>query len=144
MNTEALKQMIRVLEEVQANEEKRKHFDLSHWLVTGLTQIAAEVLAGAPMECGTVACACGHAALDPWFQQHGFSIIRGRIGPIPSFGALRGWPAVQEFFDLGNGQAYDLFSPTSYQDDEEGDEIAGIDVTPQMVIDRINELLNGA
>jgi hypothetical protein len=30
--------------------------------------------------CQTAACACGHAALDPWFQQQGLSLYRTTLG----------------------------------------------------------------
>jgi hypothetical protein len=43
--------------------ERRKHWDMSYW--------------GRPTECGTIACAAGHCALDPWFRKRGFASMLG-------------------------------------------------------------------
>jgi hypothetical protein len=51
-------QLARVLRELPEHD-KNEHFDMISW--------------GHETACGTVACAAGHAALDPWFQERGFS-----------------------------------------------------------------------
>lgn len=48
--------VLRVLEGL-SQHEREKHWDMSTW--------------GVQTPCGTVACAAGHCALDPWFQERG-------------------------------------------------------------------------
>jgi len=40
--------------------QRREHFDITTW--------------GYRTECGTVACAAGHAGLNTWFRRHGFTM----------------------------------------------------------------------
>jgi hypothetical protein len=77
--------------------------------------------------CNTVVCACGLAALHPWFNKRGFT---AQLGPIESDGvraivpSLRGmgqsfvfpdgWAPVERFFGLTEDQAQWLFSAASY------------------------------
>lgn len=50
---------LRVLQNLTPHQ-RRKHWRMSTWgMVTG---------------CGTVACAAGHCALDPWFQRRGLKM----------------------------------------------------------------------
>jgi hypothetical protein len=56
--------------------------------------------------CGTTACAIGHACFVTEFMADGlfmdFRPVDGVVydGPEPAFGNLKGWEAVEEFFDL--------------------------------------------
>lgn len=73
MNRERLMHLIGVLEEV---ERANKPFNLTHW-VTG--EIDPATTHNAPRTsdeepCGTAACACGYAALDPQFQREGLRL----------------------------------------------------------------------
>ena len=56
--------VLRVLRSLTPHQRK-KHWDMRTW--------------GMETECGTVACAAGHCALDPWFQKRGFqgSMVQG-------------------------------------------------------------------
>lgn len=50
---------LRVLQSLTPHQ-RRKHWDMSKW--------------GEVTDCGTVACAAGHCALDPWFQRRGLKM----------------------------------------------------------------------
>jgi hypothetical protein len=54
---ERLENLLRVLRNLTPHQ-RRKHWDMNTW--------------GYNTECGTVACAAGHAGLDPWFRRRGF------------------------------------------------------------------------
>lgn len=149
MNVEALNQMVRVLENVASNQILRATFDLESWSNEMWSESTIKILT-APIpvaeqmfECGTTACACGHAGLDPWFNQRGFKwdVLKsfGRTAHLSCFdkngNQLIGWHAVQEFFELGERQAEHLFSQEAYNEE-------GIyQVTPEDVIARIRILL---
>jgi len=63
-------------------------------------------------ECGTTACAVGHACLDVWFNAQGLV----RDGGIPQFEDNSGWDAVAEFFEIDDGYTPGwLFLSDSYQ-----------------------------
>jgi hypothetical protein len=49
--------VLRVLEALTPHQ-RRRHWNMETW--------------GEKTECGTVACAAGHCALDPWFRRQGF------------------------------------------------------------------------
>ena len=48
--------VLRVLRSLTPHE-RRKHWDMANW--------------GIKTDCGTIACAAGHCALDPWFKRRG-------------------------------------------------------------------------
>lgn len=50
-------QLLRVLQDLPEHE-RVKHFDMSEW--------------AQQTDCGTIACAAGHAGMDRWFQGQGF------------------------------------------------------------------------
>lgn len=54
-----VEQLERVLNDMTPHERKR-HFDMSSW--------------GYQNACGTVGCAAGQAAFDPWFRRRGFKL----------------------------------------------------------------------
>lgn len=63
-------------------------------------------------DCGTTACAIGHAVNVPYIRDSGF-----QMRPTPARADVRepwfcgevGWPAVMQFFDLTRDQAVELF-----------------------------------
>lgn len=56
---ERWQQAIRVLKGLSPHE-RRKHWNMAWW--------------GERNECGTIACAAGHCALDPWFRRRGLQM----------------------------------------------------------------------
>lgn len=68
--------VVRVLESLTPHEREH-HFDMSHW--------------GRETECGTVCCAAGHCALDPWFRRRGLAATFAKD--------RAGWPADWNTFD---------------------------------------------
>lgn len=62
--------------------------------------------------CGYVACAIGHAALDPWFNEKGFR-FNDRLNP--EFDGDFGQWAVKAFFRIRSDDANYLFYPQSYK-----------------------------
>lgn len=114
MHRERLQQMVTMLRGLP--EEKRERFNLVEW------------------DCGTSACAVGHACCDPVFMSQGLTL--GRYwddGGYPVFEGKEGWCAVRKFFDLSAGVADLLFSSNSYE--AEGD------TTPGQVATRIESFL---
>ncbi len=92
MNIERLQHLITILQNV-----KPEAFDLSAW------------------HCGTVACAVGHACLDPVFNRQGLKLWDAGSGLIPCYADNIRWGAVHEFFDLTYNQAQHLFSDSAYR-----------------------------
>ncbi len=108
-----------------------KHFDMSVWRDGE--------------DCGTAACAVGHAAMDPWFNARGLKLqkrnkLMSRPGHswIPFFqGRTRKYlslKAAQAFFGLSYEDAGHLFLPRKYRNE-------GLDVKPSTVARRIRTLL---
>jgi hypothetical protein len=113
MNTEALRQMIRVLEAVPD-----KKFDIASWRSDGMFGPVRRALGA----CGTTACAVGWAAHDPWFQAHGLRLKRVQtIHNVetwqPVYGAWAGPRAVMEFFSIDDDAMRSVFYRAGYDDD---------------------------
>ncbi len=67
--------------------------------------------------CGTTACAVGHAMCDPWFKGEGLHAEIGLYGkPSPRYEDYEGWDAVEQFFELGSGEAEHLFYEEEYEE----------------------------
>lgn len=68
--------------------------------------------------CGTVACAVGHAGLNPWFRSQGFktNIQKGDVEYFQgdSWNGRHSWQAIQEFFQISEKEALYLFARQSY------------------------------
>lgn len=63
-----------------------------------------------PVTCGTAACALGWACFIPEFKEAGLKFTGERdYQPRPSFEGYQWEKAGREFFDLTQGQAFDLF-----------------------------------
>lgn len=99
---ERLGQVVRVLEELPSI----RSFDMGNWMY------------GKPAECGTVGCAVGWAASDPWFQERGLTLVKNRAGfpMFPRFGVEEGYGACRHFFGILSGDVERLFSPDGYSD----------------------------
>lgn len=82
--------------------------------------------------CGTVACAVGHACLHPPFQKAGLSLSFYEI-PYPIYNGVTGTSAVAQFFNLSAVEVEDLFFVQSYPNRK--------DTTKQEVMQRIKEML---
>jgi len=105
--------MLRGLQEDDASEP-RPGFHLRAW------------------NCGTTACAVGHACLNPVFQKQGlrFGLRHGN----PIYDEYDSWYAVERFFGLSERQATYLFYDEEYPDQ-------GKDTTAAEVADRIESFL---
>lgn len=57
--------VLRVLQALTPHQ-RRKHWDMGGF--------------GRKTDCGTIACAAGHAGLDPWFRRRGFKLAFNRFG----------------------------------------------------------------
>lgn len=165
MNIEALEELVRVLNAVQSDSRRAESFSLDHWFGSDYVSRPKEeqrmalpeefeqadhlktTLIHIPHGCGTTACACGYAGLDPWFRQRGFTTLAdgGVQGPEGTFG----WTAVREFFQMNHTKAKFLFDPTSYiegygdddHEDEWGEDTRRFDIKPQDVIDRLERTI---
>lgn len=129
MNVERLTQLIRVLQEVESGKISRP-WNMSTWF--GQEKEAAKELT-----CQTAACAWGHAAVDPWFQQQGVGVGNSTKGfnfgaLVPVFDGHQDQDAAENFFEIGELTAEVLFIPESYPT---------VVVAPYMVRFRIMELL---
>lgn len=150
MNIERMQQMIRVLKQVRANTKLAEHFSLSSWICLESGFVTYDSLFGTMqqairehkdpldvvVECGTTACACGFAGMDPWFREQGFKFdfVNDRRGTI-YFHQASGWEAVTSFFGLSYEEAAQLFYQESYSE-LDGDKLLGA------VIDRVQQHSN--
>lgn len=91
-------QCLRVLLELTPHE-RRRHFDMSVW--------------GRKTPCGTVACAAGHCALDPWFNDRGFSILFSERTPMQPT-----WPGMRPDVFFGHRGYEQIFIRTWYTFDQ--------------------------
>lgn len=144
-NLEALRKLVELLNGVHAANPKS--FDLGSWVGTDgddskLNDILKQYAADTDFdprptltECGTTACACGYAALDPWFRAQGFGINSDRqlVYRHPERLTQLGWDAVYTFFNLSRSVANYLFSSECYRDDWN---------TADAVADRIQDLID--
>lgn len=100
MNIEALKQLDRVLAEVEA---KGLPFDINNW--------------GEP-DCRTTACAIGWAMRDPWFREHG---LFPKASGTPFFNGEVSFSALSDFFQIELEVSHSLFWPEAYSIADETD-----------------------
>ena len=125
MNVPRLQHLLTVLENISPEK-----FDLENWT-------AHET------PCGTVACACGWAAMDLEFQEQGLYLSAGipalRVGDR----RLASWPAVEHCFGLTYQEAQYLFADEAYGGHPAENSYVGSGTTTADVIARIRELLRG-
>lgn len=153
MNTEALNQLVRVLNQVQNTAELLASFSLSDWMDTNdiKAERAEDILKETPhtMEyitiphkCGATACAVGYAGLDPWFRARGFETsIYGDLQYTYTLqeGGTQSeynWAAPMKFFDLAEHEAHYLFFDANYRD-----QAVDGKVEPLVVANRIKEFI---
>lgn len=90
--------------------------------------------------CGTSACALGLACLDRQFQDEGLKLTPDTehpwLGPSPEFEGKKAFEAGAAFFDISLRNSQCLFDPDQYEGSSEWD------ITPKMVADRIQELID--
>lgn len=125
---ERLTQLIRVLEEVKAD---KKPFDMLTWF-SRLSPVLEQFLVGNKKHpCGTVSCAAGWAAQDPWFKRRGFTLVGDGFFEGDTTVEMRGdgeaFDACETFFDERN-----LFDPCNYLSRK---------ITPSMVIAKVKRLI---
>lgn len=77
---ERFEEAVRVMTAMKPHARAR-HFDMGRW--------------GERTKCGTVACAAGHCALDPWFRKQGLTIKGLDNGNCAIF---FGWEANERIF----------------------------------------------
>lgn len=68
-------------------------------------------------QCGTVACAVGHAAYDEWFRRRGLKLETYDLDyglKVPVYQEWRDDEAVEEFFDIGAHAVEQLFYAQAY------------------------------
>lgn len=154
MNTEALRQLTRILQRVQQDSALFKSFHLDFWFDNTRSNrndfkelfarpIEPEKRIYIPAACGTTACACGYAGLDPWFTSRGFHLVwdeRMRNGNgaanivyHTNGQTLTGWHAIKAMFGLDSITIQELFTEGFYP----------LPVEPRHVIDRIQLVLDG-
>lgn len=122
MNAERLLKLAELLE----TKVSRKSFNFDVFYMTDEKK-----------ECGYVACAIGHAMIDPWFTRRGFKkgkrsrTVFNKDHATPHYKGKYGWDAVENFFDLSFEEAIFLF--TNYYSQER--------VTPKQVAKRIRKFV---
>jgi hypothetical protein len=141
-NVAALKQVIRVLTEVEA---KGKLFDLNIF--------ACESEEAKDHDCGTSACAIGWCMFDDWHKKQGFTFAKDEgedeLYPIYKFVedgeevSLDSWQAVIEFYKIEQVDADRLFTIHAYQIIDNKGFIIGpkVNPTPAMVREKIEAFI---
>lgn len=86
--------------------------------------------------CGTAGCALGWAAVHPPFVEQGLHLKSGLFPRFTDSG-YRDYEAGAEFFGLPYGESVRLFHPHHYDAPSSG-------VTPRMVADRVQEMLDAS
>jgi hypothetical protein len=111
MNRERLQQMVTMLRGLPLEGEVA--FNLETW------------------NCGTSACAVGHACLNPVFEDQGLQWDAILFDPV--YEGSCGWSAVEQFFDISAPKAEWLFADWRYP--------TGGDTSPDEVASRIESFL---
>ena len=125
MNIERLTKLAELLDKVV---EERKPFNLYCWTdeidrsqgegvfksIASASDMTEEELS--KHECGTVACAVGHACLDSWFNEQGLILD---LDGQPKFENNQSWDAVAAFFEIGIELAIFLFDHGNYEEETE-------------------------
>jgi len=116
MNIQRLQMLIDLLDRIPAEA-----FDLSLW-TNG---------------CGTVACAIGHACLDPEFNKLGLMLRTGGMPGLWVNGVgfvAHNYNAIAQFFGISEYTAYWLFAPDQYFPRDWHD--------PKVVVERIKQYIS--
>lgn len=134
MNRERL---IRLRDELRAEMKKlskTRHFDMRTWFRVDEPEVGIEQR---EVVCGTSACALGVACTIPEFRDAGLHLECRRGEYYPKFGEETTYGAAEKFFDITFDQTHFIFDPFYYRD------VDGWAITPDMVADRINKVLDG-
>lgn len=129
MNRERLEHWIKVLENVRDAE---KAWDIDKWF-EDFTD---------PYACGTSACALGWAARDKQFIKEGLTVNMDRAPGNIFYVGVSGAQACEEFFSIDGDAAAHIVYPSNYLDDD-GDELVPCEVTVDMAISHIRDVLDG-
>lgn len=111
MNKQRLEQMVTMLRALPLAQPS--DFDLTTW------------------RCGTIACAIGHACVEPAFMGKGLTFDAIECEPV--YGPDKSWSAVEKFFAISCADAEWLFADWRYKS-------AG-DTEPSEVADRIADFI---
>lgn len=99
LSKQSVERLLRVAEVLEALPKKQR-FSLVGWTTT------------ITLECGTVACAIGYAAHDPWFNRRGLKIDADFL---PVYRGIRGFYAVDVFFQIDSNHSWHLFNQSCYK-----------------------------
>ena len=102
MNAERLLKVCEVLSKVPA-----KKFDLAIWIDRDRDNYGKGT-------CGTVACAIGWAAQDPWFKRRGLRLNEYDLPKVRGFDNTPTWDAISAFFDIDVYEVQYLFLSAHY------------------------------
>jgi hypothetical protein len=117
MYVEALERVAVIMDNITSEV-----FDLEDFLYIGTRELEmlveqAAANTDAPwyeinQTCGTIACAVGHAGLNPWFRSQGFktNIREANI----EYKMDVSWDAIENFFEVSKNEALYLFASQSY------------------------------
>ena len=112
LTKQSTERLLRVADLLENLPKGKLKFDMSEWY-----------------RCGTVACAVGHAAMDPWFRRRGLTLTPETLwagGPCtdgsmePMFRGLTNSDAVEEFFGITEEHVERLFVDTAYPEHRRG------------------------
>lgn len=99
MNIERLTKLAELLENLDTKKTKKK-FNMESW------------------DCGTSACAVGHAMINSWFNKQGlmaaFATAIDGMRCVPTYNDGTQWDAVKKFFELDLMDAHYLFMDDCY------------------------------
>lgn len=140
---ERFENLVRVLDQVAQDGKMVAQFDLDDWFSLYKTVRNKPIedalkwedmftnddpeLMKIPDMCGTTACACGFAGLDPWFRKQGFkTTFHGELKFVTSEVDEEHFEAVEEFFGIDEGTAMNLFYPDHYRHLEDGGSLANV------------------
>jgi len=99
MNIQRLQMLAELLDKVKPDS-----FNISFWIANN--------------NCGTVACAVGHACMHRPFNEMGLTLLGASPQFIIDGKAIKGWSAVYQFFDIDIDTADHLFFVNAYPQKE--------------------------
>lgn len=125
MYEDRLERLAKLLE-VNAGNQKGVRFDMGFWASPISTSLFdgnwADKVEVVPMNCNTIACAMGLAAISGEFKAEGLtyefveSLFGGGFILVPKFENKGGFKAAEMLFDINPEDADYLFDPSSYDD----------------------------
>ena len=135
MNIKRIKSAIKMMENVR---DKKLPFNMLHWqdVIENPKETKKEAIS-----CGTACCFAGWLALEPAFKKAGGSII---FNGSPYFSGKANSDAIAEYLEIDRQISAGIcaYGCSYYYEDENGNFSAYKDITPQMVINKLKDLLN--